>query len=45
MRAGRLPDERPLLARTAQDVAFFNAKAYLGLTLGRLGEAVEPVTA
>jgi glucuronate isomerase len=45
VRAGRLPDERPLLARTAQDVAFFNARAYLGLTLGRLADGVEPVAA
>jgi glucuronate isomerase len=45
VRAGRLPDERPLLARLAQDVAFFNVKAYLGLKVGRLGEGVEPVAA
>lgn len=45
VRAGRLPDERPLLARMAQDVAFFNARAFLGLALGRLGQGVEPVAA
>jgi glucuronate isomerase len=42
VRAGLLPDDRPLLARLAQDVAFFNARDYLGLRLGRLGEGVEP---
>ena len=45
VRAGRLPDERPLLARMAQDIAFFNVRNYLGLQLGRLGEGVEPVEA
>jgi len=43
VRAGRLPDQRALLARVAQDVAFFNARGYLGLEVGRLGEGLEPV--
>ena len=34
---GLLPDDRELLAGIARDVAFFNAKNYLGLELGRLG--------
>ena len=32
-----LPDERSLLGRLVEDVSFFNAKAYLGIPLGRLG--------
>jgi glucuronate isomerase len=43
--AGMLPDDRPLLARTAQEVAFFNARDYFGFHLGRLGAGVEPVEA
>lgn len=34
---GLLPDDRPLLGRLVEDVSFFNAKAYLGIPLGRLG--------
>ncbi len=41
VRAGRLPDDRPLLARIARQVAFTNARDYLGLELGRLAEAVD----
>ncbi len=41
VRRGFLPDDRELLGRMAQDVSFFNARDYLGLTLGRLGAAVE----
>jgi glucuronate isomerase len=37
VRQGLLPDDRGLLGRVAQDVAFFNARDYLGLELGRLG--------
>lgn len=36
-RLGLVPDDRDLLGRLAQDVAFFNARDYLGLELGRLG--------
>ena len=38
---GLVPDDRELLGRLAQDVSFFNARAYLGLELGRLGQAVQ----
>ena len=38
-RAGLVPDDRELLGRLAQDVAFFNARDYLGLEMGRLGAA------
>ncbi len=41
VRRGFLPDDRELLGRVAQDVSFFNARDSLGLTLGRLGAAVE----
>jgi glucuronate isomerase len=41
VRAGLLPDDRPLLGRVAQDVSFFNARDYLGLELGRLARNVE----
>jgi glucuronate isomerase len=41
VRRGLLPDDRELLGRVAQDVSFFNARDYLGLTLGRPGAAVE----
>lgn len=40
VRKGLLPDDRELLARIAQDVSFFNAREYLGLELGRLGQDV-----
>jgi glucuronate isomerase len=36
-RLGLVPDDRELLGRLAQDVAFFNARDHLGLELGRLG--------
>lgn len=39
--AGLLPDDRELLGGVAQDIAFFNARAYFGLELGRLGRDVE----
>jgi len=45
VRLGLVPDDRLPLARLAQDVAFFNARAYLGLELGRLGQGVEPAAA
>jgi glucuronate isomerase len=41
VRAGLAPDDRDLLARLAQDVSFFNAREYLGLELGRLGQSVQ----
>ncbi len=34
---GLVPHDRALLGRLAQDVAFYNARAYLGFELGRLG--------
>lgn len=34
---GLLPDDPALLGRLVEDVSFFNAKAYLGIPLGRLG--------
>ncbi len=40
VRDGLVPDDRELLARLAQDVSFFNARDYLGLALGRLGQDV-----
>jgi glucuronate isomerase len=40
--AGLLPDDRGLLARLVADVAFFNARAYLGLEPGALGRGIEP---
>ena len=36
VRRGLLPDDRDQLGRLAQDVSFFNARAYLGLELGAL---------
>jgi glucuronate isomerase len=45
VRKGLLPDDRALLARVAQDVAFFNARDYLGLEPGRLGRGVERTAA
>jgi glucuronate isomerase len=38
VRSGFLPDDRELLARAVRKVCFHNAKAYLGLTLGTLGD-------
>ena len=38
---GLVPDDRELLGRLAQDVSFFNARGYLGLELGRLGNQVQ----
>ena len=40
VRRGLLPDDRALLGRLAQDVSFFNARDYLGLELGSLGDNV-----
>lgn len=40
VRRGLLPDDRELLDGLAQDVSFFNARAYLGIELGRLGRDV-----
>jgi hypothetical protein len=39
--AGLLPPDRDLLAGIARDVSFFNAREYLGLELGQLGQNVE----
>lgn len=38
VRSGVLPDDRELLAGAVKKVCFHNAKAYLGLTLGTLGD-------
>jgi glucuronate isomerase len=40
VRDGLVPDDREMLGRLAQDVSFFNAREYLGLELGRLGQDV-----
>ncbi|HEX6101182.1 MAG TPA: glucuronate isomerase [Thermoanaerobaculia bacterium] len=40
VRDGLVPDDRELLGRLAQDVSFFNARDYLGLELGRLGQDI-----
>jgi len=40
---GYLPDDRPQLGRLIQDISFFNARAYLGLELGKVARGVEPV--
>jgi glucuronate isomerase len=45
VRAGLVPDDRALLARLARNVCYFNARAYLGLEVGRLGRGVEPAAA
>jgi glucuronate isomerase len=45
VKRGLVPDDRELLGRMVQDIAFFNARAYLGLELGRLGKGVEPAAA
>jgi glucuronate isomerase len=42
VRRGLLPDDRPLLGALAADIAFFNARAYLGLEVGSLGRGAEP---
>jgi glucuronate isomerase len=39
VRSGFLPDDPELLARAVRGVCFENAKRYLGLTLGSLGDA------
>ncbi|MBX7186436.1 MAG: glucuronate isomerase [Vicinamibacteria bacterium] len=39
VRSGFLPDDRELLTRAVRNVCFENAKAYLGLPLGTLGES------
>jgi len=40
VRSGLLPDDFDLLANVVRNVCFFNAKNYLGLPLGSLGESV-----
>ena len=40
VKLGLVPDDRELLGQMAQDIAFFNARAYLGLEPGRLGQGV-----
>jgi glucuronate isomerase len=40
VRCGLLPDDRQLLGNVARDIAFFNARDYLGLPLGKLGRGV-----
>ncbi len=40
VRAGYLPEDRDLLGQAVRNVCFGNAKAYLGLTLGSLGDPV-----
>jgi glucuronate isomerase len=45
VKRGLVPDDRALLGRMVQDIAFFNARDYLGLELGRLGKGVEPAAA
>jgi glucuronate isomerase len=42
IRLGLVPDDRALLGQLAADIAFFNARAYLGLELGTLGSGVNP---
>jgi glucuronate isomerase len=42
IRLGLIPDDRVLLGRLAADIAFFNARAYLGIELGALGSRVQP---
>ena len=39
---GYLPDDRAQLGRLIQDISFFNARAYLGLELGKVARGVEP---
>jgi glucuronate isomerase len=45
VRAGLLPDDRDLLGAVVRAVCYFNAKAFLGLQIGRLGQGVEPAAA
>ncbi len=45
VRRGLVPDDRALLGRMVQDIAFFNARDYLGLEPGSLGKGVEPAAA
>lgn len=40
VRRGLAPDDRPMLARVARAVSFFNARQYLGLELGTLAGGV-----
>ena len=40
VRAGLLPDDRDLLARVAQDVAFYNARDYFGFAFGAAAAGV-----
>jgi glucuronate isomerase len=42
IRLGLIPDDRALLGQLAADIAFFNARAYLGLELGALGRRANP---
>ncbi len=41
VRRGLVPHDLGLLGRLAEDVSFFNARAYLGIPLGRLAHGVE----
>jgi len=45
VKRGLIPDDRLLLGRMVQDIGFFNARAYLGLELGKLARGVEPAAA
>jgi glucuronate isomerase len=45
IRLGLIPDDRVLLLQLAADIAFFNARAYLGLELGALGSRANPPAA
>jgi glucuronate isomerase len=42
IRLGLIPDDRVLLGQLAADIAFFNARAYLGLELGAMGSRANP---
>jgi len=45
VKLGLVPGDLAQLGRIAQDIAFFNARAYLGLEPGRLAQGVEPTAA
>jgi len=42
VRRGFVPDDRPLLTRLVADVCFWNARDYLGVVPGALGQGLEP---
>jgi glucuronate isomerase len=42
VRRGLVPDDRAMLGRVVEAISFFNAREYLGLELGTLGNALEP---